>query len=631
MTIEDGLQVVNGHRSSFNRRQSFYEVLANRVLFLGSMKKGIFTVAILLLVLVASAQVVLRTMVTQGPVIAGEAFRVQYVLEDADPEVDFFQPDFRQFRFVSGPDTYNGVSFGTDGPKHLRNIAFTLVAPKEGRYIVPGASVKLRGQVFRSEPAPLEVISKSTAIQRGILSDSPAQSTDSYLEPGEDPYEKMRHNLFMKVMVDKKVCVVGQPVVATFKLYSRLDSKSDIVKNPGFYGFAIQDMVNLADNVSATETLNGKKFEVHTVRKVQLYPLQAGMFTIDPMEVQSKVEFSTSPIRKKTEQEITEGVMPTEDELFSKPGFKVCESSMRTEPVTIKVNPLPENGRPVDFSGATGKFKLSASLVNEELARNEEGDLVLTIEGKGNFPQLAAPVVAWPKTIEGFEPEVTDSLDKDLSPLEGKRVFKFRFISNQTGTYTIPAISLSFFDPDSNRYRTASTKPVTVKITGAAAKRPEAVQQEEQKLKGNAAIWIVSGLAIIAVLTLIVLKRKSKRTIPVTTEMAKPVNKPSVTELLQPASILLESGDHSFYAALRAAIWQFNSQKFGLSGSGVNKRSLLDALQQANIAHSDQQELLRILDACEEGLFTGAVETGDRKELLEETRRLLLKIADTSI
>ncbi len=576
----------------------------------------------------ASAQVALRTIVTQGPVIAGEAFQVQYVLEDAEPEIDFFQPDFRQFRFVSGPNTYSGVSYGTDGPKRLKNIAFTLVALKEGRYIVPGASVKLRGQVFRSEPASLEVISKTTAIQRGILSDSPSVAADSYLLPGEDPYEKIRHNLFMKVMVDKKVCVVGQPVTATFKLYSRLNSKSDIVKNPGFYGFAIQDMVNLADNVSATETLNGKKFQVHTVRKVQLYPLQAGLFTIDPMEVQNKVEFSTSAVRKKTEQEITEGVMPTEDELFSKPGFKVCESNMHTEPVTIKVNPLPENGRPADFSGATGKFKISASLVNEELARNEEGDLVLTIEGKGNFPQLAAPVVAWPKNIDGFEPEVKDSLNKDLSPLEGKRVFKFRFIANQTGIYTIPAISLSFFDPDSNRYRTASTKPIIVKITGAAAKKLEVAPEKEQKLRGKTAIWIVSGLAIIAALTVIVIRRKSKRSITVTPELIRPVNKPSVTELLQPASILLEAGDHSFYAALRKGIWEFNSQKFGLSGSGMNKRSLLDALQQANIDHSDQQELLRILDACEEGLFTGAVETGDRKELLEETRRLLLKIAD---
>ena len=44
------------------------------------------------------------------------------------------------------------------------------------------------------------------------------------------------------------------------------------------------------------------------VRKVQLYPLQPGIFNIDAMEVQNKVEFSKSAVSKKTEQEIVEGV-----------------------------------------------------------------------------------------------------------------------------------------------------------------------------------------------------------------------------------------------------------------------------------------------------------------------------------
>ena len=73
----------------------------------------------------------------------------------------------------------------------------------------------------------------------------------------------MQQNLFMKVLVDKRVCFVGEPVTATFKLYSRLESKSDIVKNPGFYGFTVQDMINLDDKLTAVENINGKNFDVH--------------------------------------------------------------------------------------------------------------------------------------------------------------------------------------------------------------------------------------------------------------------------------------------------------------------------------------------------------------------------------
>ena len=73
-------------------------------------------------------------------------------------------------------------------------------------------------------------------------------------------------------------------------------------------------MINLADKLVTTENIKGKLFDVHTIRKVQLYPLQAGDFTIDEMEVKNKVEFSKSIVNKKTEQEIVEGVLNIPDD-----------------------------------------------------------------------------------------------------------------------------------------------------------------------------------------------------------------------------------------------------------------------------------------------------------------------------
>ena len=209
-------------------------------------------------------------------------------------------------------------------------------------------------------------------------------NADYFLGPDEDPYEKMQRNLFMKVLVDKKVCFVGEPVTATFKLYSRLESKSDIVKNPGLYGFTVQDMISLADRLATTETINGKKFDVHVVRKVQLYPLQQGIFNIDAMEVRNKVEFSKSAVSKKTEQEIAEGVFP-DNEIADRSNTVVYENNMSTEPVAITVKPTPAKNKPADYNGATGNFRISALLEKNGLAKNEEGDLVITDQRKRKF------------------------------------------------------------------------------------------------------------------------------------------------------------------------------------------------------------------------------------------------------
>ena len=162
---------------------------------------------------------------------------------------------------------------------------------------IPGASCLADGKFEKSNEVTVRVISPKEM-----------DETSYFLKQGEDPFQKIRENLFLKLTVDKSTCFVGEPLVATFKLYSRLQSRSNIIKNPGFYGFSVYDMVNVNDQAQTEEKLNGHWFDVHTILKVQLYPLQTGIFTIDPMELTNEVEFSRSVVNKKTEQEVTENM-----------------------------------------------------------------------------------------------------------------------------------------------------------------------------------------------------------------------------------------------------------------------------------------------------------------------------------
>ncbi|HLG38758.1 MAG TPA: BatD family protein, partial [Chitinophagaceae bacterium] len=218
------------------------------------MRKNIQNTVLLILLLLSAidveAQVIFKTIVPQTSVIVGESFSVQYVLEDTETDESFTPPVFNGFRLVSGPNIYSGLLNRADGSK-LKNIVFTLVAIRPGRFIIPGATVKVNGQFIKSNNAEIAVISKAASFKRNKRNSDDLTTSEYFLRPGEDPYEKMRKYLFMKVMVDKRTCYVGQPIVATFKLYSQLESKSDIVKNPGFYGFTVQDIINLNDNISS--------------------------------------------------------------------------------------------------------------------------------------------------------------------------------------------------------------------------------------------------------------------------------------------------------------------------------------------------------------------------------------------
>ncbi len=274
-----------------------------------------------------NGQPLFKTIISPQPVVAGESFQVQYVLEDVNKTSFVKPPAFTGFRLITGPNVYTGTIPYLNGVKAVQNFVYTVEATRAGKFLIPGATTIVNGKFLKSNDVVIEVMpsGQMTGLSAKKTGDI---NSDYFLRPGEDPYAKIRRNLFLRVLVDKKNCFVGEPVVATYKLYSRLESKSDIVKNPGFYGFAVYDMINLADKEVVTENVNGKLFDVHTIRKVQLYPLQPGVFMIDAMEVKNRVEFSRTAVNKKTEQEIVEGVLGNNDEEHTEGNTETVETEM---------------------------------------------------------------------------------------------------------------------------------------------------------------------------------------------------------------------------------------------------------------------------------------------------------------
>ena len=578
----------------------------------------------------AMAQPAFQTIVTRGPVEVGESFQVQYVLEETNEDNEFFAPDFKGFRFVSGPNIYTGSVLSVTGPQKLKNIVFTLATLGPGKFVIPGASARVGNKLIKSRDAWLEVVRHPHAFDgRRQTTNMPQIHDDKFLDAGEDPYPKIRRNLFMKVLVDKRSCFVGEPVTATFKLYSRLDSKSDIVKNPGFYGFTVQDMINLDNRLTGIEMIGGKNFDVHTVRKVQLYPLQAGTFHIDPMEVHNKIRFSKSAVNYKAEQEIVEGVFPDKGN-NTENNTAEFENDMATETLAITVKPTPQKNKPADYNGATGSFVITSSLTKNELGKNEEGELIVTINGEGNFAQLSAPVIKWPTGIEGFEPIVKDFLDHAHSPLNGKREFHFRFMSAKPGNYILPAVDFSFFNPDSNNYKTVISKAQNI-IINSAEKSGVTITSENNDHTSHDSQWkwwLGGGIALLSIIGLFIWFRKPKKTIhqePMT-ENVSATN--SVNGILQVANTFCEAGGRTFYSVLRNCIWDFFTTYFGLTGSKMNKASLADVLQKKNIDEESQKAIVEILDQCETGIFTNSGDSGDPRKLLHDTKNVLLRITN---
>jgi hypothetical protein len=573
---------------------------------------------------IGSAQFAFKTIVPQGPFVAGESFRVQYVVENSEHLTNLLPPAFKGFRLVNGPETYSGQSTFLGRTRPLKNSIYTLQAIKPGKFLIPGAVATINGKNLKSNDVWILVITEKEAQKLRFENGHADDNNPGFLKPGDDPYQKIRENLFLKVMVDKKICFTGQPVVATFKLYSRLQSKSDIVKNPGFYGFTVQDMINLEDKLVTVEKINGKLFDVHTIRQVQLYPLQSGTYTIDPMEINNRVSFSKSAVNKKPEQEIVEGVFENRDET-GLDDTEVFDSNMRTSPVTIHVKPAPPAGKPDDFNGATGRFTIKAQMEKNEVAKNEEGYLVVTISGEGNFTQLSAPRIDWPSGIEGFDPRVVERLDKMSAPISGSKSFRYAFVSTNPGIYDLPSIKLSYFDPDTNKYHTVSSPVAHVAVTAEEKIVKAPLPGTQTSLKGinQKVSLIAAGIVVLAGLSFVIywaMQKKTRMVIHPDQFQQPVVQLPTVDEILKPAYLLIPAADKDFYGVLRHSIWEFLGQRFGLTGSMMNKNLLKQQIETQTAGEKQAGPLLDILDQCEAGIFTNASLSGNKEELLLKVR-----------
>src|SRR5439155_25639827 len=67
-------------------------------------------------------------------------------------------------------------------------------------------------------------------------------------------------NIFVRTEVDKKTCFVGEPIVASFVLYSRLQSTSQVDNAPSLYGFSVMDMLDINEAHPGVKTIDGKIF-----------------------------------------------------------------------------------------------------------------------------------------------------------------------------------------------------------------------------------------------------------------------------------------------------------------------------------------------------------------------------------
>jgi hypothetical protein len=268
---------------------------------------------------------------------------------------------------------------------------------------------------------------------------------------------------FVRLSVPKRDVYVGESVQVTIDVGMREGFVISVNGLPTLAGSDDFTLNNLSRQPERNEqSIDASRFTVLTWHSV-LAAVKPGTFSLT---VQSPL---TVRIRTGSRQEAM-----LEDQLgdpFMQHFFGATvrkEIKVASPPVELTVSTLPAEGRPPDFSGAVGTFKIASDLSSTAASAGDPLTLRLHVSGSGNFDRVDSHML---EHIERWKTYPPKSMFKaaDAVGYKGEKTFEQPLIASQPGRQTLPALTFSYFDPTTGRYETARSAPLSVTISPALA------------------------------------------------------------------------------------------------------------------------------------------------------------------
>ncbi|HSN61199.1 MAG TPA: BatD family protein, partial [Ferruginibacter sp.] len=318
-------------------------------------------------ILNAMGQTKFSAVISPAQIAKDEYATLRLIIENAADIRKITPPSLKDFVVVSGPNQESGMNDINGVVNQYVAISYILQPRRTGNILLPAATAIIDGKNYSSPPLKLSVKKGAgsnaasnayAAIDPYAIQRPQEDFADFILKSGERVPDKVSKNMQLKLQTSKTSCFVGEPIVASYKLYSRLKSESRLAKNPSFNGFSVIELQQPDETAYAREKLNGREYNVYTIRKAQLYPLQDGTIEIESATLDNNIQFlkdDAANLQGNASGYINGFGLGTD--------AVVTESvSLTSKPVSIVVKPLPVQGKPASFNGAVGKFDITATL-----------------------------------------------------------------------------------------------------------------------------------------------------------------------------------------------------------------------------------------------------------------------------
>ncbi len=533
-------------------------------------------------------------------------------------------PDLSDFRIISGPNESSTFQIINGQYSSLKTWSYVLKPRRAGNLTIGAAKIKHKREIYVTEP--INVVVRNG----GSVSKTPGG--DKTLKPSVG---QVSPDLFVRVAANKARLYQNEQVILTYTIYTRVSvSTYEISRLPSAPGFWTEEFQLPPQPTVQDEVISGRHYRKALIRKVALFSTRTGELTVDPLEVSCQVQVQDKQQRRRDPFDV----------LFDSPfsRYRTENRFIETQPLKLKVIPVPTAEKPDNFSGAVGDFSLEVGIDRQEVTTNEALTMTVRYSGTGNIKMLPHPNFTAPPDFESYDPKESVKVNKSGNRVFGTKTYEFVLIPRIPGESGIPPIEFSYFDPGKKAYQTITKGGYTIMVErgkGDVAASVPGMAKEEVKLLAedihylmtpgrlqkidsafviSTGYWVAVAMPpIFTVLFFWMAKFMGASTMRARRKDRKIYTqaKKEIQVLIKTATEKLNSNEEksAIYGSIHRILLGYLGRRLGMPASGLKETEVLGELTNFNAPNEIISNLNKIFQECNLARF--APQQADARQL----------------
>lgn len=539
---------------------------------------------------------------------------------------NYTPPSFKDFDIVSGPSQSQSTQWINGVTSFQITLSWGLVAKKEGKATISSAIVNAGSQRFETNAISLDVTKGAATQQQGTATnDDKAQ------------YNKVSgSDIFIRTGISKSKCMVGEQITIIQKVYSRLPIVGFQKVNPPTYdGFYMQLLESQTKGQIVPEDLDGVRYQTYELFRHTCIANKVGKISLASAECDIVVRKQTNAKPKNIFEQF-----------FGAAGYEDIPVNAKSRTTTIEVVGLPEEGKPLSFSGAVGNYNYKVEASRTELKANDAFNLKMTVSGKGNLKLVDPPKPILPEGFETYDPKIIENANA--------KTFDYLVIPRSEGDYTLKDLDFSYYNLEAKKYITISPDPITIKVlppdpnsTGAKVFTPqnqvkasdndiryikkgnfELVKTETEFFNSTIHIALIAFPILALLAGLIIRNRHIKNNSNLILVKERKAAKVAKKQLITAEKLMQENNKDGFYTEILMALNNYVSNKLNIPIADLSQENIQKILTTKKVDEHINKKLITTLQTSEYAKYAPGAVSGDLQTVYKDTIDLITNLEE---